>query len=376
MRVGIIGMGNMGSKYAAMIVNGQVKGMELVAATRVSQERWAPLKDKVSEEFRLYDSGDELYNAVDNGELNLDTVIIVTPHYSHEELAVKAMQRGISVLCDKPAGVYSRQARIMQDAYTQAKKKYPELLYGYIFHQRTFPVYQKMKEIIDSRQYGGIKRVNWIVTDWYRPDAYYESGSWRATWAHDGGGTLLNQCPHNIDLLQWICGEPACVVGFCHEGKYHPIEVEDDVTAYIEWNNGSTGVFVASTGEAAGVNRLEISLDDALLVCDKGSLRIFQLDKPEAEYRKGQGDLFAKPKGEWKDIEVEPSERAYEKVLESFAGGNPMVEGCEAINSLYITNAIYLSSWEQRKVQIPEPGTDYELEFEREFEEKLKRKSL
>ena len=374
-RVAIIGMGNMGSKYAVMIAQGKVPGMQLVAATRIRTERYEEIKDILPADMKLYQSGELLLDGYDAKEIDIDTVLIVTPHYSHEALAVKAFERGLNVLCDKPAGVYSRQARNMMDAYFKAKMKNPRLLYGYIFHQRTFPVYRKMREIGHSGKYGNIKRVNWIVTDWYRPNAYYESGSWRATWAMDGGGTLLNQCPHNIDLLQWICGMPASVQGFCHEGKYHPIEVEDDVTAYFEWENGATGVFIASTGEAAGINRFEISLDNALLVCEKGNLRILELDKPESEYRKGHGDLFAKPVCSWREIAVEEAVEPYIILLKEFNEGKLVAEGAEAIKSLYITNAIYLSSWENRRVELPEPGSADELEFEKRFESWLARKS-
>lgn len=375
MKVGIIGMGNMGSKYAQLISKGEIAGMELSAITRVSQERWDSIKDYVSADLHRFNSGDDMFDAVDKGVLKLDAVIIVTPHYSHETLAIKAFERGISVLCDKPAGVYSKQARNMLEAYNAVKKDNPHLLYGYIFHQRTFPIYKKIKQIVDSGEYGKMKRVNWVVTDWYRSNAYYESGSWRATWKYDGGGTLLNQCPHNLDLLVWICGEPESVTGFCREGQYHPIEVEDEVTAYFEWENGASGVFIASTGEAPGVNRLEISLDNALLVCENGQLRIAVLDKPEIEYRNGTGDLFAKPAYKWHDIEVEAPDKAYNKVLESFARGEMVAAGEEAIKSLYISNAIYLSSWESCKVEMPKTGTVYEKQFEHKFEMGLSRKS-
>lgn len=373
-KVAIIGMGNMGSKYAVMISEGRVPEMTLVAATRIRPERYEAIKGILPEGMKFYPSGELLFEAYDSGEIELDTVLIVTPHYSHETFAIMAFERGIHVLCDKPAGVYSRQARNMMEAYEDAKKKYPELKYGFIFHQRTFPVYQKMREIVHSGKYGGVRRVNWIVTDWYRPNAYYQSGSWRATWASDGGGTILNQCPHNIDLIQWICGMPVFVQAFCHEGKYHPIEVEDEVTAYFEWENGVTGVFIASTGEAAGVNRFEISMEDALLVCDKGTLRVLELDKPEREYKNGKGDLFAKPVCVWKDIPVETATEPYIEVLNAFSQGRMIANGNEAINSMYIANGIYLSSWEQQKVMIPQSGSKEELEFERTFEEWLNKK--
>lgn len=374
-RVAIIGMGNMGSKYAVMIAQGKVDDMTLVAATRIHQERYEEIKDILPADLKIYQSGDLLFEAFDAKEIEIDTVLIVTPHYSHEALAIKAFERGLHVLCDKPAGVYSRQARNMMVAYEEAKKKHPELVYGFIFHQRTFPVYQKMREIVQSGQYGKVKRVNWVVTDWYRSNAYYASGSWRATWAGDGGGTILNQCPHNIDLLQWICGMPSAIVSFCHEGKYHPIEVEDDVTAYLEWENGATGVFIASTGEAAGVNRFEISMDDALLVCEKGQLKVLELDRPESEYKNRTTDLFAKPVCNWKDIPVEPANEPYIVVLKAFAQGETIADGMEALQSMYLTNAIYLSSWEEKKIVIPKSGSAEELRFEQDFEDWLAKKS-
>lgn len=375
MRVGIIGMGNMGSKYARLIVKDGVEGMELSAITRITDERWNEIKDYVSEELSRFNSADDMFDAIDNGQLVLDAVIIATPHYSHEICAVKAFERGISVLCDKPAGVYSKQARNMMEAYSAAKAKNADLLYGFVFHQRMYSVYTTIKDIIDTKKYGNIKRISWIVSDWYRSNAYYQSGGWRATWKYDGGGTLLNQCPHNLDILSWICKTPKSVMGFCKEGKYHPIEVEDEVTAYLEWDDGVSGVFVASTGEAPGVNRLEISLDNALLVCDNTTLRVAELDKPEIEYRTAsEGNFFAKPKYEWRDIEVEKPCDAYREVLERFARGEMVAKGEEAINSLYISNAVYLSSWTGRKVDIPVPGTEYERQFEREFERELEKR--
>lgn len=374
-KVAIIGMGNMGSKYAVMISEGKVDGMSLVAATRINPDRYEEIKDILPTDIKLYQSGDLLFEGYDAGEIDIDTVIIVTPHYSHETIAIKAFERGLNVLCDKPAGVYSRQARNMMDAYNEARKKNDKLLYGYIFHQRTFPVYQKMREIVMSGKYGKIKRVNWVVSDWYRSNAYYTSNAWRSTWASDGGGTILNQCPHNIDLLQWICGMPDKIQAFCYEGKYHDIEVEDDVTAFFEWDNGVTGVFIASTGEAAGVNRFEISLDDALLVCEKGKLKVLELDKPESEYKNNTGDLFAKPVCNWVDIPTEPAVEPYVVLLKAFNEGKLIADANEAINSMYITNAIYLSSWEGRKITLPKSGSAQELEFEKEFEGWLSKKS-
>lgn len=385
MKTAVIGMGTMGSKYAVMMLEGKIPGMELAAATRIGAGGEEIVRGKLPQSLPIYKSADELFAALDAGTLALDAVIIATPHYSHEDIALKAFARGLSVLCEKPAGVYSRQARNMLSAYKQADEAARSSgarspIYGFMFQQRTFPVYQTIRQIIQSGQYGGIRRVNWVVTDWYRPNAYYTAAAWRGTWKYDGGGTLLNQCPHNLDMLQWLCGQPARVQAFCHEGKFHPIEVEDEVTAYFEWDEGATGVLIASTGEGPGVNRLEISLDDALIVCEGGSLRLKALDKPEIEYRTAVGgDVFAKPECHWRDIECAPSELAYEKMLTNFVrcfdGQEALIApGEEAINSLYLSNAMYLSSWQKRMVCLPAPGTEAEKLFEAAFESELERR--
>ena len=278
LRTGIIGMGNMGSQYAALLLEGQIPGMELAAVTRVRPEQLQKLGLELPEGLPVFPSADALFQAVDDKSLSLDAVIIATPHRLHEEQSISAMKRGLHVLCDKPAGIYSRQARLMEEAR---------------------PSYQKIRRIVQSGELGGLKRLSWTVTDWYRPNAYYQASSWRGTWKLDGGGILLNQCPHNLDLLQWICGTPARTRAFCHIGKYHPIEVEDEATAYLEWENGATGVFTASTGEAPGVNRLEIAMDNGLIICQPDGVRICRLDRPEKEARTTLTDPFAAPSGTW-----------------------------------------------------------------------------
>lgn len=372
MKTAIIGMGNMGCKYAELILTGQIPCMELAAITRIKPEKMENLKQYFENEIPVFADAADLFAAVDNGSLQIDAVLVVTPHYAHEEQTICAFQRGIHVLCDKPSGVYSRQARNMEEALPE------QLCFGMIFHQRTLPVYMKIRELVQSGKYGAVKRVNWVVTDWYRPNSYYTTSAWRATWAHDGGGTLLNQCPHNLDLLQWICGMPAKVQAFCHPGKYHPIEVEDEVTAYMEWDNGATGVFIASTGEAPGVNRLEISMDDALLVCENGQLKVCELKVHEPEYRRTSTDYFGKPQSEWKTIACGENKTPYVTLLSNFAdailtgkGNSLIAPGTEGRKSLVLSNAFYLSSWENRMVQIPAPGTEEEFAFERAFEEKL-----
>ena len=317
----------------------------------------------------VYQTADELFAAADSGALALDAVIIATPHRLHEEQAVAAMQRGLCVLCDKPAGITSAAARRMEQARPAG------LVCGYIFQQRTFPSYRAIRQLVHSGQLGGVKRVSWTVTDWYRSNAYYAGSGWRGSWEKDGGGTLLNQCPHNLDMLQWICGMPARTRAFCHNGKYHPIPVEDEVTAYLEWPGGATGVFTASTGEAPGVNRLEIALDDGLIVCEPEGVKIARLDQPEQVYRNAPGTGFEKPAAHWESHPMEKNPDAYADVLRNFAQcirkGDPdgmLAPWAEGRKSLMLSNAIYLSSWTGQTVELPAPDSAAGRAFEAAFE--------
>lgn len=377
-KTAVIGVGNMGSKYAAILQDTLAEGAELAALTRVRGKYRETLFPSIERGIPVFESAEDLFAAVECGELNLDAVIIATPHFAHEEIAVRAFQNGLHVLCDKPSGVYSGQARRMEEAADASGR-----VFSMVFNQRTLPVYKTLKEIVESGKYGALKRLNWIVTDWYRPEQYYKSSSWHATWEKDGGGVLLNQCPHNLDLLQWICGNPACVQGFCHEGRFHEIEVEDDVTAYLEWENGATGTFITSTGDAPGINRLEISLEEALIVCENGRIRIGELSPEmggkEADYRKNSTDFFKKIKGTWTEIVPETESMPYVRVIQSFIDeingtGKSVADGREGRKSLLVSNAVYLSSWEKRMVEIPRIGSDEERAFEERFEAALKKK--
>jgi predicted dehydrogenase len=227
-----------------------------------------------------------------------------------------------------------------------------------MFNQRTNHVYRKMYELVHGGTLGAIKRVNWIITDWYRTQAYYNSGGWRATWEGEGGGVLLNQCPHNLDLLQWICGMPSTVQAFCHNGKWHDIEVEDDVTAYLEYPSGATGVFVTTTGDAPGTNRFEVTLEKGKLVCELDKLTLYQLDVSEREYCFTAVEGFKAPEGQYVTLETDGKNPQHAGVLNAFAGkilyGTPLVaEGAEGINGLTLSNAMHLSSWLGKPVELP-----------------------
>ena len=346
-KLGIIGIGNMGTAHSKNILAGNTPEIQLVAIADRSEARrnWA---EENLPGVRVFAEGDAL---IESGAC--DSVLIAVPHYQHPELSIKAFDKGLHVLCEKPAGVYTRQVREMNEA---AKRS--GLTFAMMFNQRTNCVYRKMKEMISGGELGQIKRVNWIVTDWYRTQFYYDSGDWRATWAGEGGGVLLNQCPHNLDLLQWICGMPSKVRAFCHEGKWHDIEVEDDVTAYLEYPNGATGVFVTSTGDAPGDNRFEVTLEKGTLICDKDTLTLHKLAQSEREFCYSAKDGFAKPECETLVVETDGENPQHTGVLNAFAAnilhGVPLIAGGEeGINGLTLSNAMHLSSWLDKTIELP-----------------------
>ena len=351
-KIGIIGVGNMGSDHSKRIVNGDVPELKLVAVADRSQARRDWAKENLPEDVKIFNEGDEL---IDSGVC--DAVLIAVPHYQHPTLAVRAFEKGLHVMCEKPAGVYTLAVREMNEAAKKSGK-----VFGMMFNQRTNCVYRKMHELVHSGELGAIKRVNWIITDWYRTQSYYDSGSWRATWDGEGGGVLLNQCPHNLDLIQWICGMPSRVRAFCHEGKWHDIEVEDDVTAYLEYPNGATGVFVTTTGDAPGTNRFEITLEMGKLVCvlsnEGTSLTLYKLAENEREFCRTCPQGFAKPEMEIIEVETDGQNPQHNGVLKAFAAnilrGEPLVAGGEeGINGLTLSNAMHLSSWLDRTVELP-----------------------
>ena len=297
-RFGIVGVGNMGSGHAKSFLGGKVEHGILTAICDLKKERM--------EKVRAMDGGAELTTYTDYRDLlacgKVDAVIVAVPHYFHPRISMDALAAGLHVICEKPEGVYTKQVKELNEAASRSDK-----LFTVMFNQRTNCVYRKMRELVQNGELGEIKRVNWIITTWYRSQSYYDSGDWRATWRGEGGGVLFNQCPHQLDLLQWVTGMmPARIRSFCHFGKWHDIEVEDDVTAYLEYPNGATGVFITSTGDTPGTNRFEILGNNGKLVCEHDRLTFTKLAMPEREFnasyrsgRKSRWKPTAKTRSTW-----------------------------------------------------------------------------
>ena len=347
-KLGIIGVGNMGSGHAKNVTLGRCPDFELVAVADIKPERLAKIKE-LNPNVTCFDTAEAM---LDSGLI--EACMICVPHYFHPKYSIECMKRGIHVMCEKPAGVYTKQVREMMDE----SKKHPDVVFGMMFNQRTNCIYRKMREIVKSGEYGNIRRTNWIITDWYRPQAYYDSGDWRATWSGEGGGVLLNQCPHQLDLWQWICGMPKKVEAHLQYGRWHDIEVEDDVTTYVEYENGATGVFITSTGDAHGTNRFEIQLDKAKLVAENGKLYMTEYEMSEPEFSKTNKSPFGKLPAKTFEVETDGQNPQHVGVVNAWGGailrGEPLVAGgCEGLYGLTLSNAMHLSSWLGKEITLP-----------------------
>ncbi len=360
-RIGIIGIGNMGSGHATYIRDGKCPELCLTAVADISEARREWAKKSLPETVRIFDNATDLLNSG-----LVDAIIVAVPHYDHPTYAKEGFRRGLHVMCEKPAGVYTKQVREMNEMAAKSN-----VLFGMMFNQRTNCLYRKMRELVQSGRFGRIRRVNWLITNWYRPQAYYDSGAWRATWSGEGGGVLLNQCPHNLDLWQWICGMPTKISAHMSFGKWHDIEVEDDVTIYAEYENGATGTFITSTGDAPGRNRLEITMDKGSLLIENGKLTVTELEISEPEFTATNKTPFACPRHQTYSPETDGQDPQHVGVLNAFASailhGTPMIAGGEeGINGLTISNAAHLSAWLGREITLP-------LDEDLFYEELLKR---
>jgi predicted dehydrogenase len=350
LRIGILGLGNMGTGHAQYLIQNEVKGAILTAVCDSRQDRLAWAKEQLGEQVRLFDDVEAFYSSG-----TIDGVIIATPHYAHPELAIQAFQHGLHVLIEKPAGVYTKQVRLMNEAAARSDK-----VFGIMYNQRTNPLYQKLRDLILSGELGEVRRTNWIITNWYRSQSYYDSGDWRATWAGEGGGVLINQDPHQLDLWQWTTGvKVKRMRAFCYFGKHRNIEVEDDVTAFVEYENGGTGVFVTTTGEAPGTNRFEVSGDRGKIVIEDDKLTFWRLRVPEPEFNRTYRGGFGSPEC-WKcEIPISSSDGSQHKGItqdwtNAILKGTPLLApGEDGINGLMLSNAMLLSTWIDDWVDFP-----------------------
>ncbi|HSU68501.1 MAG TPA: Gfo/Idh/MocA family oxidoreductase [Tepidisphaeraceae bacterium] len=355
--MGVIGVGNMGSMHADYLSKGAVPNAVLSAICDVDPARIERQRVKYGDSIKYFDSVDALLAAK-----AADAIIIATPHYDHPPIAIKGFAAGVHVMSEKPAGVYAKQVREMNAAAAKSDR-----VFGIMFNLRTIPAHQKVKEIIESGELGALRRCSYVITNWLRSQAYYDSGGWRGTWAGEGGGVMMNQAPHNQDLYQWFVGMPTQVRAFVNYAKYHKIEVEDDVTAYFKHPDGLTGVFVTTTGEAPGTNTFELAGDRGRLVLENNEkITFYRTRVPVQEFIDTTPSNF--PVAETWRCEIPGGNRedTHRTVTENWVnairtGSKLLCPGEEGLRMVEICNAIYLSAWLDKTVDVP---VDPELYYE------------
>jgi predicted dehydrogenase len=352
-RLGIIGMGNIGSHHADYLLGGKVKRCELKAVSDAFPEKLGAFKQRG---LKTFQEGEDL---IRSGEV--DAVIVATPHYQHTTLGITALKAGLHVMVEKPISAHKADA----ERLIAERRNHPKQVFGAMFQMRTESRYAKIKKIIADGELGRITRFSWIITEWFRSEAYYASGGWRATWKGEGGGVLINQCLHQLDMLQWLMGMPVRVRSFVKLGHYHQIEVEDDVTAYMEFGDGANGIFVSNTGEAPGSSRLEVIGEMGKLLLENDKLLFVRNEVSMIEQCKNSKLGFVKPPVWNIDIPIPPEPSQHATLMQNFVDaildGTPLfVPGEEGINSIELANVMLYSGLVDRTIELPLDSAAYE----------------
>jgi predicted dehydrogenase len=353
-RVGIVGIGGMGSSHAKYLSQGEVSGAKLAAVCDIDPDRLKSARERFGESIKCFDNHAAMFAS---GEI--DAVMVATPHYDHPPICIAALKAGIHALSEKPAGVYTSAVRELNAVAEKSGR-----VFGIMFNQRTRADHQKLRDLVASGELGEVRRTMYVITDWLRTQSYYDSGGWRGTWAGEGGGVLMNQAPHNLDLFQWIAGMPCRVRAFCKFGRYHNIEVDDDVTAYVEYPNGASGVFITTTGETPGRNFFEIVADRGSVLMEGGKITFRRTRKGITEHINTCPGGFDKPETWTIDIPggSGPEHKGItQNWINAIRTGSPLLaSGTEGIHGLMLGNAMLMSTWIDNWVDLPLDEARYE----------------
>ena len=355
-RIGIIGMGNMGRFHANDLLDGKVPRGELAAVGSTSPHKLEEYKEKG---VQIFGSGEEM---IASGAI--DALLIATPHYQHTSLGVAALEAGLHIMVEKPISAHKADA----ERLIAAAAERPDQVFGAMFQLRVEPRYQKIRELVQGGELGDLVRVLWIMTDWFRSEAYFQSGGWRATWKGEGGGVLLNQCLHQLDAMQWITGMPSQVRSHVGIGKWHDIEVEDDVTCYMEFANGASGAFITSSGETPGSNRFEIAGTKGRLILENDTLTLTRNEVPSDEWCKTSKIGFQKPETTVEEIPIPGADAAHATLMTNFVnaildGEALIAPGVEGLGSVELANVMVYSGLLNESVDLPMDGAAWEAKL-------------
>ena len=352
-RLGLIGLGNIGRHHATYLLEGKVQRCSLTAVCTATPEKLEPF---AARGIATWTDARAMLKSK-----TINAILIATPHYDHAPLGIAAFEAGLHVMVEKPIAAHKAEA----ERLIAASEQNPHLIFAGMFQLRVEPRYQELRRLCQTGELGQLVRVNWINTDWYRTEAYYASSGWRATWAGEGGGVLLNQCLHNLDVLTWLLGPPQAVRGFGQLGRFHHIEVEDQITVHLEWPGLVQGVFVASTGETPGTNRLELIGTRGKAVLEDGRLRFYKNAADMVEFSRTTTGGFTKP--DFTEIPL-PFENALEphaQLMRNFTaaildGETLLAPGRDGLHSLELANAAVFSSLLDRTLTLPIDGLAWE----------------
>ena len=355
-RIGIIGMGNMGRFHANDLLDGKVPRGELAAVGSTSPHKLDEYKEKG---VQIFGSGEEM---IASGAI--DALLIATPHYQHTSLGVAALEAGLHIMVEKPISAHKADA----ERLIAAAAERPHQVFGAMFQLRVEPRYQKIRELVQGGELGDLVRVLWIMTDWFRSEAYFQSGGWRATWKGEGGGVLLNQCLHQLDAMQWITGMPSKVRSHVGIGRWHDIEVEDDVTCYMEFANGASGAFITSSGETPGSNRFEIAGTKGRLILENDTLTLTRNEVPSDEWCKTSKIGFQKPETTVEEIPIPGANAPHATLMTNFVnaildGEALIAPGPEGLGSVELANVMVYSGLKDEPVDLPMDGAAWEAQL-------------
>ncbi|HHV44989.1 MAG TPA: Gfo/Idh/MocA family oxidoreductase [Firmicutes bacterium] len=371
-RFGLVGLGNIGKLHYRYFPN--LEGAVLTAVCDIDPARFEALdkntadfdhavttttkehKGKI-ERFRDY------IEMLDSGLV--DAVIIGVPHIFHPEMCIAAFERGIHVICEKPVAITAREARLINEAYAKSSN----VVFAAMFQQRTKPCFIKIKELLNNGTLGEVRRINWIITDWFRTQHYYNSGEWRGNWNGEGGGVLMNQCPHNLDLFQWFFGLPEELYALGYLGKWHDITVEDDISVLMKMSNGATASFITSTADFPGTNRLEITAEKGKLVFEDNKLMFWPLEETVQSIIDTSNQGFYSKKVSMEEIPIEDNPHGHQyitqNVVNTILGKEELIApGVEGIKSVELANAMLYSMVRQKPVKFPVPEEEFDALLE------------
>ena len=368
-RLGLVGLGNIGKFHAGYLLDKKISRGELAAVADSNASNIEPFRARGVKAFA---TSEEM---IRSGEI--DALIVATPHFLHTTIGIDALKNGLHTMIEKPVSAQKADA----ERLFAVARQHPQQVFAGMFQLRVEPRYQKIKNLIQGGELGQIVRINWIITDWFRTEAYYASGGWRATWKGEGGGVLLNQCLHQLDVLQWLCGMPASVRGFCQLGRFHDIEVEDNVTCFMEWANGATGVFVSSTGEAPGTNRFEVVGTRGKVVLENNKLSFTRNDADMVEFSKAAKSGFAKPEVWNVEIPFADAANGHAVLMQSFVDsildGTPLIAtGYDGMGSVELANALLYSSLIGQTVPLPLDSAAWETKLNELIANSTKQKKV